>query len=83
MMYGGQKPQIEDLRHHPVETVAELRQLLAGGANLTPDPKRAHFYEVEGDSRVYYIHVSSATGKILLLATWPVEASLLAIGSMR
>ncbi len=65
--------QIEDLRHHPAETVNILRDLLLRGATAMPDPKRADFYELEHASTVYYIHVSPITGKILLLATWPAE----------
>jgi hypothetical protein len=68
------KAQIEDLGNHPTEALAALRSLLAGGANTIADPKRDGFYEVEGDSAVYYIHVSRITGKILLLATWQSEA---------
>jgi len=68
------KAQIEDLGNHPTQTVVALRSLLAGGASAIADPKRTGFYEVESDSVVYYIHVSPATGKILLLATWQNEA---------
>jgi hypothetical protein len=68
--------QIEDLRNHPAEMLVTLRSLLAGGAKVTPDPKRPDFYEVEDESVVYYIHVSPVTGKILLLATWPSENAL-------
>jgi hypothetical protein len=67
--------EIEDVRNHPVETVLMLRNLLADGAVVIPDPKRADFYEVESDSLVYYIHVSPVSGKVLLLATWPTEAA--------
>jgi hypothetical protein len=70
----GGKAQIEDLGNHPTETVAALRNLLAGGASTIADPKRRGFYEVESDSMVYYIHVSPATGKVLLLATWQNDA---------
>lgn len=65
--------QIEDLRNHPQELVMSLRKLLARGANVTPDPKRPGYYEVESGARVYYINISPNTGKILLLATWPTE----------
>jgi len=66
--------QIEDLRNHPLKTVKILRDLLSSGARVTPDPKRAGFYELEDAGTVYYIHVTPATGKILLIATWPSEA---------
>jgi hypothetical protein len=68
--------QIEDLRNHPVETIKMLRNLLFSGAKVTPDPKRADFYELEDAGVVYYIHISPTSGKILLLATWPSEAAI-------
>ena len=68
--------QIEDLRNHPEEMVTTLRDLLAGGATIIPDPRRSGFYEVESGSLVFYIYVSPASGKILLLATWPLEGDL-------
>lgn len=68
--------QIEDLRNHPAETLKMLRYLLFSGAKVTPDPKRADFYELEDAETVYYIHISPISGKILLLATWPSEAAL-------
>ncbi len=67
--------EIEDLRNHPARAVNELRDLLSSGANLLPDPKRAGFYELHDESTVYYIHISPVTGKIILLATWPIRAS--------
>jgi len=68
--------QIENPRNHAPETMAALRALLTGGTEVTPDPKRPNFYEIEDDSLVYYIHVLPASGKVLLLATWPSEAML-------
>jgi hypothetical protein len=67
---------IENPRNHPAETVNALRNLLSGGTQVTPDPKRPNFYEVEDDSIVYYIHVFPTSGKVLLLATWPSESML-------
>jgi len=69
-------PAIQDLRNHPQEVVLALRQLLASGAKVTPDPKRPGFYEVESGSVVYYIYETMPSGKILLLATWPTENAL-------
>jgi hypothetical protein len=63
--------QIQDPRNHSAETVFALRSLLAGGANVVPDPKRKGFYEVKSGSIVYYIHVSPINRNVLLLATWP------------
>jgi hypothetical protein len=65
--------EIEDLRGHDAETVNDLRRVLADGARAHADPHRNNFYEVENGTVVYYIHVSPATGKIHLLATWPKE----------
>jgi len=71
---------IEDLRNHPAEAILSLRKLLLGGAKVTPDPKRAGFYEVESGSVVYYIYSSPTSEKILLLATWPSESVLAGCG---
>jgi|SRR5580704_18364872 hypothetical protein len=68
--------QIEDLRNHSPETLVTLRRLLACGAKVTPDPKRAGFYEIEGRSTVYYVFAPSMNGKVTLLATWPSEEVL-------
>ena len=65
--------QIEDLGNHSKQAVADLRCLLVCGASKVADPKRRHFYEVESDSLIYYIHESPVTGRILLLATWQNE----------
>ena len=75
MLHLDRETQIEDPRTHPAAVVAALRDLLAGGTDATPDPKRAGFYEIESASRVFYIHISPVTGKVLLLATWPAENS--------
>jgi|HubBroStandDraft_2_1064218.scaffolds.fasta_scaffold2088245_2 hypothetical protein len=69
-MHFGDELQIEDQGNHAASAVISLGILLAGGANLTPDPKRQGFYEVGTDSTVYYIYVSPATGTIFLLAMW-------------
>jgi hypothetical protein len=69
--------EIEDLRNHPAEQIAHLRELLASGATAHPDPRRRHFYEVQDGTLVYYIHVPPTTGKVQLLAVWgkqPAEA---------
>jgi hypothetical protein len=64
---------IENLRNYPAEVVDELRRLLASDAPARPDPHRADFYELEGSTRVFYIHVSAAIGSVLLLGIWPRE----------
>ena len=68
--------QIEDLRNHSPETVMTLKRVLSCGARVTPDPKRAGFYEVESRSTVYYIYAPTMNGKVTLLATWPSEREL-------
>jgi hypothetical protein len=70
--------EIEDLRNHSKETIARLRDVLASGAAVTPDPKRIGFYEVKLREHTYYIYISPSTGKVLLLAAWSAEESLLA-----
>jgi len=64
---------IENLRNYPVEVVDELRRLLASDAPARPDPHRADFYELEGPTRVFYVHVSAAIGSVILLGTWARE----------
>src|SRR5580704_9006801 len=64
---------IKDLRHHSPETLQALRGLLAGGADVRPDPKRSHFYELEGETHTFYIYISPADGAVELLATWARE----------
>jgi hypothetical protein len=49
---------------------------LAGGATVTPDPKRAGFYEVKRREQLFYIYISPDTGKVLLIAAWPHEEAL-------
>jgi len=65
--------QIEDLRDHPRELIAELGDLLASGAAPIPDPRHPELYEIRSDAQVFYVHISPVTGKVLLLATWPSE----------
>jgi hypothetical protein len=61
---------IEDLGNHSAATVIGLAILLAGTANVTPDPKRRYFYEIEDGRTVYFIHVSPVSGTIFFLAAW-------------
>jgi hypothetical protein len=66
----GEVLDIKDLGKHCAATVIRLGIVLAGTVNVTPDPKRKNFYEVEGGSAVYYIYVSPVTQTISLIATW-------------
>ena len=61
---------VEDAYAHPAEAVENLRALLAAGADALPDPHRKNFYEVQNGSKVYYVHRSPATGRVLLLGIW-------------
>ncbi|HLI33982.1 MAG TPA: hypothetical protein VKW70_02970 [Terriglobia bacterium] len=66
------KVEIEDIWNHAPEQIQELRDLLAQGVPAFADAHRRNFYEIEHDSRVFYIHISPR-GKVLLLAVWPKE----------
>jgi hypothetical protein len=70
--------EIEDLRNHSREIIAQLRDVLANGATAIPDPKRTGFYEVKRRQQIFYIYVSPNTGKVLLIAAWSLEEALLA-----
>jgi hypothetical protein len=63
-------PTIKNLRNHSRETVEELQGLLRRGAKASLDPRRKNFYELDGGSRVFYIHLSPTSGKVMLLAVW-------------
>ena len=67
---------IEDPRGHSPETLRRLRQAIAADAPATPDARRPGFFEIQSDDQVFYIHVSPATQKITLLATWSHEPEL-------
>jgi len=43
---------------------------------VRPDSKRAHFFEIEGDTCVFYVYVSPVDSSVALLATWPRIESL-------
>jgi hypothetical protein len=63
---------VTDLRNnHSPETLETLRGLLMAGTGVRPDAKRPHFYELEGDTCVFYVYVSPVDGSVELLATWP------------
>jgi hypothetical protein len=66
----GRVIKIEDLGKHPAATVIGLGILLAATVNVTPDPRRKAFYEIDGGRTVYYIHVAPSNRTVFLLATW-------------
>lgn len=69
-----EKLSIENLRNYPSETVENLRGLLENGALAHADPRHENFYEVENGRRVFYVYLSPASGKVILLATWRRDA---------
>ena len=64
---------IENLRHYPAELVEKLHRLLAQGVEAQPDPRRKGFYDLDGGTRVFFIHVSPVSGNVMLLASWTKE----------
>ena len=66
----GKVLEIEDLGNHTAVELIRLGILLAGTVDAVPDPKRKHFYEVEGGRTVYYIYVSPTGRTISLIAAW-------------
>jgi hypothetical protein len=68
-----QPPLLEDLRNHTPEQMAELRLLLHSGAPSRPDPRRPGFFEVQGDSNVFYIFKYPSGTKVLLVGVWERE----------
>jgi hypothetical protein len=63
-------PLLEDLRNHSPEQLGELRLLLSVGAPSRPDPRRPGFFEVDGDSEVFYVFKYPTGAKVLLLGVW-------------
>ena len=63
-------PVVEDLRNHSPRELAELRFLLSTSAPSRPDPRRPGFFEVEGQSSIFYIFEYPSGTKVLLLGIW-------------
>ena len=61
---------IDNVRQHSADVVEKLSALLRSGAPAEPDPRRKNFYELENCSKIFYIHVSPTTNKVMLLAVW-------------
>jgi hypothetical protein len=61
---------VDNLQNYPAEIIKELEELLLSGGSALPDPKRKGFYDLEGQQRTFFIHVSSVTGRVALLAMW-------------
>ena len=60
---------IENLRNYPAENIKELEEMLLSGVSALPDPKRKDFYDPKNHERTFFIHISSMTGRVTLLAT--------------
>lgn len=69
-IHSKQPPILEDLRNHTPEQLGEARVLLSAGAPMRPDPRRPGFFELDGDSNVFYIFKYPSGTKILLLGVW-------------
>jgi hypothetical protein len=61
---------IENLRNYPEKNIKELEEMLLSGVSALPDPKRKDFYDLKNHERTFFIHISSTTGRVTLLATW-------------
>jgi hypothetical protein len=61
---------IENPRGYEPREVEHLRHLLEVGGPAQRDPHREHFYEIEGHSETYYVHLSPISGNVVLLAKW-------------
>jgi hypothetical protein len=65
-----QIPGVDNLQNYPAEIIKELEGLLLSGGSALPDPKRKDFYDLESHERIFFIQISSITGRVVLLATW-------------
>lgn len=61
---------IENPRQYDCGVIDHLRQVLEVGGAARNDPRRDHFYDLEGSEETYYIHVSPISGNVVLLAKW-------------
>ncbi len=61
---------VENPREYETMAVDQLRNLLESGNPGQRDPRRKNFYEIEGQTETYYIHVSPVSGNVTLLAKW-------------
>jgi len=61
---------VENLRNYPAGNITQLEELLASGVPALPDPKRENFYNLKDHERTFFVHISSATGRVALIATW-------------
>jgi hypothetical protein len=69
---------VENLRNYSGEVVDKLSGLLLAGAEADMDPHRRGFYDVYNGTRVFFIHISPVSGKVILLASWLRECAAVA-----
>lgn len=74
-------PEVENLGHVPSEVAGRLRALLANGVEAQPDARRKGFYEVDGGTHTYWIHISPVSGRLMLMAAWEKLTKKLAPGN--
>ncbi|HTC61924.1 MAG TPA: hypothetical protein VK709_03705 [Candidatus Saccharimonadales bacterium] len=70
MIKFNQGVKVENPRAYEAWAVKHLQYLLEVGSPMERDPRRANFYNVDGGSEIYYIHVSPVSGNVILLARW-------------
>jgi hypothetical protein len=61
---------IENPRGYELDAVESLRHFLEAGSPAQRDPQRKGFYQIDGASEAYYIHISPVNGTVVLLAKW-------------
>ena len=70
MLKFNQGVKIENPRAYEASAVRHLQYLLETGSPVDRDPRRENFYEVDGGTNAYYIHISPVSGNVVLLAKW-------------
>jgi hypothetical protein len=62
--------QVENPRQYEARAVEHLRHLLELGAPAQRDPGRENFYEIDGQTDTFYVHLSPLSGNVVLVAKW-------------
>jgi hypothetical protein len=70
MLKFNQGVKVENPRAYEAGAVKHLQYLLEVGSPVERDPRRENFFDVDGGSEIYYIHVSPVSGNVILLARW-------------
>jgi hypothetical protein len=63
-------PGVDNPRNYPAKIIKELEEILFWGGSALPDAKRKGFYDLENHTRTFFIHISSITGRVVLIAAW-------------